>query len=419
MAKNGGTWHAPDFGDKVKAGKLKNGHAPNWTNVEKSRATRLQKYGDPAFRNREKGVRTLKANFYKRLTSNDDVEPLFSAEEYIESEKWSVFKWRCRKCGNEFESKFNYNFKCRNKGLPTENYVRCPVCHPPQLPDGVSDKERELFEFILSLDRTATRSRRDVIHPYEIDVYVQGRRLGFEFDGLYWHSDACKEKSYHLNKQEACAAKGIRLIHVFEDEWDKKAEIVKSRVKNILGISEKRIFARNCSVRELNAREAGAFMNENHIQGNSAASVRFGLFYGGALVAAMTFSKCRFDKKHEWELSRFCCRLGHSVPGAAGRLLAHFEKKYRPKSVVTYADKRWSVGGLYLKLGFAHTHDSKPNYFYVDKRGNRLSRLLFQKHKLGKMLENFDPAKSEAENMKANGYNRIYDCGNMVFEKIY
>ena len=33
------------------------------------------------------------------------------------------------------------------------------------------------------------------------------------------------------------------------------------------------------------------------------------------------------------------------------------------------------------------------------------------------LLENFDPAKSEVENMKANGYHRIFDCGNMVFEK--
>ena len=35
------------------------------------------------------------------------------------------------------------------------------------------------------------------------------------------------------------------------------------------------------------------------------------------------------------------------------------------------------------------------------------------------VLENFDPGKSEVENMKANGYSRIFDCGNMVFVKEY
>ena len=134
----------------------------------------------------------------------------------------------------------------------------------------------------------------------------------------------------------------------------------------------------------------------------------------------MTFGKCRFDKKHEWEMLRFCCKLGYHVPGAAGKLLKHFERTYRPKSLVSYADRRWSQGGLYKALGFRCAGKSAPNYWYFKTRTNALlSRLNFQKHKLKGILENFDPAKSEAENMKANGYYRIYDCGNMVFEKTY
>ena len=39
----------------------------------------------------------------------------------------------------------------------------------------------------------------------------------------------------------------------------------------------------------------------------------------------------------------------------------------------------------------------------------------FQKHKLPQLLENFDPTKSESENMKEHGYNRVYDCGNRVY----
>ena len=45
------------------------------------------------------------------------------------------------------------------------------------------------------------------------------------------------------------------------------------------------------------------------------------------------------------------------------------------------------------------------------------SRIKYQKHKLGKLLEIFDPAKSEIENMKLNGYHRIFDCSNLVFVK--
>ena len=36
----------------------------------------------------------------------------------------------------------------------------------------------------------------------------------------------------------------------------------------------------------------------------------------------------------------------------------------------------------------------------------------FQKHKLKKLLPLFDEKLSEWENMKNNGFDRIWDCGN-------
>jgi hypothetical protein len=134
----------------------------------------------------------------------------------------------------------------------------------------------------------------------------------------------------------------------------------------------------------------------------------------------MTFGKCRFDKKHEWELLRFCNKLGYHVPGSASKLLKYFEKTYKPTSLVSYADRRWSIGNVYEKLGFKFSHNSLPNYWYFKNNSLLLeSRVKYQKHKLKNLLENFDENKTEVENMKANGYNRIFDCGNMVFEKIF
>lgn len=54
----------------------------------------------------------------------------------------------------------------------------------------------------------------------ELDVYVPGRKLAFEYDGLYWHSEeAGRGRGYHLAKTEACEKAGIRLVHVLESEW--------------------------------------------------------------------------------------------------------------------------------------------------------------------------------------------------------
>ena len=62
---------------------------------------------------------------------------------------------------------------------------------------------------------------------------------------------------------------------------------------------------------------------------------------------------------------RFCNKLNTTIYGAASKLLKHFIKEVHPEVIVSYADKRWSDGNLYIKLGFTHTHDSKPNYFYI------------------------------------------------------
>ena len=51
------------------------------------------------------------------------------------------------------------------------------------------------------------------------------------------------------------------------------------------------------------------------------------------------------------------------------------------------------------------------------KNNIRFNRIKFQKHKLKNVLKQYDEKMSEAKNMKANGYSRIFDCGNLVFEK--
>lgn len=133
----------------------------------------------------------------------------------------------------------------------------------------------------------------------------------------------------------------------------------------------------------------------------------------------MTFSRCRFDRKHEWELVRFCPKLGYHVVGGAGKLLKAFERQWKPKSIVTYADRRWSQGKLYTALGFTYLHSAAPNYWYFKSADKLWSRVVFQKHKLAKLIGDvFDPAKTEVANMEAAGWNRIFDCGNLVYEKV-
>jgi hypothetical protein len=208
------------------------------------------------------------------------------------------------------------------------------------------------------------------------------------------------------------------LIHIFEDEWETKKEIVKSRLKNIFGLTENRIYARKTEIKEISTNDARIFVNENHLQDFSNASIKLGLYYKDELVSVMCFNKPRLgvgNKYDGYELVRFCNKINTNVVGGANKLLSFFIKKYNPKQIISYADRRWSLGELYEKLDFEKVSLNKPNYWYVIN-GKRKHRFGFRKHILKR--EGFDTEnKTEHEIMIERKIYRIYDCGTITYKK--
>ena len=389
--------------------------------IQKKHVTMVEKYGvdNPSLNPElhEKSVRNYLNNSYDRLSERwkDYVVPMFSKEEYsgiAGKSRGKIYKWKCVKCGNVFEQHVH------ETGNIFLYMPRCWHCYPNMNEQGQSYKEKEVLDFVKSIyDGEIIPNAHGIIGRKELDIYLPEKHLAIEFDGLYWHSEQKgKDESYHLDKTNACAEKGIRLIHIFEDEWNTKQDIVKDRIRSILGIGQTRIFARKCIVRELDSKTANEFLEQNHLQGGDNSSIRYGLYHGNELVAVMTFGKPRFSKSHDWELIRFASKYGCNVVGGASKLLNHFRSSHSG-SIVSYADRRHSDGNLYEKLGFVLEGVSKPNYWYV-RGGEKLSRYACQKHRLKDVLgEAFDPNLSEFENMSLNGWTRVHDCGNMVFIK--
>ncbi len=276
--------------------------------------------------------------------------------------------------------------------------------------------ENELKAFIGELGVDFIENTKKVITPLELDIYIPSHNLAIEFNGLYWHSELYKDNNYHLNKTELCENLGIKLIHIFEDEWLCKKSIVKSRIKNLLGLNDIKIFARKCVIKEVNYNECNIFLNENHIQGSCVSSKKIGLYYNGELVSLMTFGKGRIVlgiKNDEYELIRFCNKLNHTIIGGASKLLKYFIENNKPINLISYADRRWSQGDLYEKLGFEFIHNTKPNYYYIINK-ERKHRFNFRKTILIK--EGFDSSKTEKDIMFERGLYRIYDCGNKKFQ---
>ena len=278
----------------------------------------------------------------------------------------------------------------------------------------VSATEQEIADFLESLQINFIRNNRGIIKPKELDFFLPDHNIAIEYNGIYYHTTQFVTKSHHIDKTLKCLEQNIRLFHILEHEWITKKDIWKSMLKNAICGQSNRIFARNCEIRNIRYSETEAFLKQNHLQSSIKTNINIGLYHNDVLVSIMTFQKPRFTDKYDYELIRFASLLNTQVIGGASKLLNNFRQRYKPKSIISYADRRYSNGKLYEKIGFTQSHITDTGYFYV-KGGKIFNRQQFQKHKLKGILSDYSPELTEEENMLRNGYFRLYDCGQLVY----
>lgn len=283
-----------------------------------------------------------------------------------------------------------------------------------------SRPQNEIIEFIKqNCDHKIIINTKNIIKPYELDIYIPDLNLAIELDGIFWHSFISKkQRTYHLMKTIKCNAQSIRCIHIFDQEWDNQRQLVQSKILHSINKTPIRIHARKCIIKEVPSKIIDEFLNTNHLQGKINSKIHHGLYYNDELVSVICFKKPRYTKNYDYELLRFCCKLNTIVIGGANKLFNYFIQQYNPKTIISYCDLRWGTGNLYNQLGFVFDKNSKPNYYYFKRtpyNPTLFSRIQFQKHKLKDKLQIFDPNLSEWQNMINNGYDKIYDCGNSVW----
>ena len=344
-------------------------------------------------------------NFVNRIKNNWYV--ITTEEEYQKQNfREEPLKIKCKVCNIEKDF-FNIH---GSSYLPF-----CRICNKE--PIGGSFEEDDLYNFISSIYHS-TIERRKKIDNQEIDIFIPEKNIGFEYNGMYWHSETSggKNKNYHLNKQNKMKENNIELFHIFSCYWLHKPTIIKSILASKFGVYENKYFARKCEIKEIDSETSTKFINENHLQGNVNASIRIALYYENKLVSITTFGRSRFSNE-EYELYRFCNKINTHVVGGFSKMFAYFVKTYNPKSIITYSEKMLFNNNTYENSGFKYIEDTEPNYYYIKKYSSGFveTRMKYQKHKLPELLDKFDPTLTEWENMVANKYDRIWDCGNRKF----
>lgn len=390
--------------EKIKIEKYKN---KNYVNSEKAKETKLHKYGNENYNNPEliklkyksktkqeknkilekrKSTNIIKYGTNSHFQSNIKHQDIwFNKEkliEFINNSKIKTTKY--------LEEYFNITNSNVLLDSHKNNYYHL-------LNHSDSRYEIELQQLLTSWNIKYEINNRNIIKPYELDIYIPSLNIAIEFNGDYWHSEKYKPNNYHIDKSNLCKEQEIQLIHIWEYEWERNKEKIINYLKDILNINQKIIYGRNCIIQEIDARTKNIFLNENHLQGEDKASLKYGLFHNNELIGVMTWGKPRFNKKFDWELSRLCFKSGYKVIGGAEKLF-----KYKPEgNLISYCNISKFKGSVYKKLDFTLSHISPPNYVWTNG-SEILSRYKCQ-------------MKNENKIMTDKGFYKIYDCGNQVW----
>jgi len=383
----------------IKNTNIKLHNDPNYTNIDKRKNTNLNKYGVSCVFQTKKSYESKKNNIIKLYEKNGLLD--------IINKKYIV------KCDKGHVSEIDKSIFYNRIKLKT---ILCTTCNP--IGDYHKSGLETLFGDFIKNNYNGKIENNKKFSYKEIDLYLDELKLGFDFNGVYWHNELYKNNNYHLDKTEFFENIGIKLIHIYEDDWLYKQDIVKSRILNLLGKSNK-IYARDCEIKEVYDNNlVRNFLEQNHLQGFVGSKIKIGLFYNDELVSLMTIGSLRKSlgqksKEGTYEMLRFCNKLNTNVVGGASKIFKYFIKKYAPLEMISYADRSWSQGNLYEKLGFKLVHKTQPNYYYVID-GIRKHRFGFRKDVL---VENgSDSLKSEHDIMLEKNIYRIYDSGQLKYK---
>lgn len=324
-------------------------------------------------------------------------------ENFTAKEEISV---TCKKHSISFQQKYNDL---------QQNHNGCPKCN------SIYNKiNPELENFILSLNIKYKFNDRSILKGKELDIYFPEHNVAIEYNGNYWHSnEVLNNPSYHKSKTDICDKKNIHLIHIWENDWDNKKEIIKSIIKQKLKLTPNKIYARKCIIKGISNKTYKLFLEKNHLQGNVGASTKIGLYYQDELVGIMSFGKLRKSLgltsiPDHYELIRYCSKINTHIVGGASKLFKYFIKTNSPKYILSYANRDISNGNLYKQLNFEFIKNTPPSYWYI-KNNQKINRFSLRKQNLIKL--GYNPTLTEKEiislipNMKT-----IYNSGNKKYE---
>lgn len=318
---------------------------------EKSSNTKKLRYGDKNFNNRKKAKETMQHKYNGHPTNStihiNDYDNLynlgfirlhfFDSENYFDLDKYLDY--------------FNVSQIVFYKGLRIK-YPDVFKCRP-HLP--ISKKERSLFNSLNVLNKI--QSDKHILKGKELDIFLPDKRIAIEFNGLYWHSEEKgKSKDYHLDKTNKCEKKGIKLIHIFEHEWDYNKEAVLDKIHKLTKVTIKKEF-KNVNVKEINCKIKKEFFRQNDFDVVKNSNLNVGVYENDELISVCTFT---YKKNNAIMIKNYATKNKVCFEKTLHHIISYLKYSKKFSKIIFASNKCYHDNEEFMKCGFIKVNTTKP-----------------------------------------------------------
>lgn len=206
--------------------------------------------------------------------------------------------------------------------------------------------------------------------------------------------------------------KGIKLIHIFEFEWEEKQEICKSLISSALNLYKYTYDVKQCTIKLVNKNISNDFLLKNHIPGSTESIYQLGLLYNDELIQLICINYSKTQNKYE--LVRICTKLYSNVINGFNALIDYQPFEY----LIHYLDRSKFFIEKFLNNKFIVTKYTKPKYMYWKHDIGLITQDQLTKPYVTKLLgkDKYLTQFNINENMIINSFYQLFDCGDIEME---
>lgn len=294
------------------------------------------------------------------------------------------------------------------------NEELCTIKNP--INHSSSYEEKDFRNFISEIyKKNIIYNDRQILKGKEIDVYIPELKLGFEFNGIYFHSELYKSKSYHQEKTILAQKSDISLIQIWEDDWSYKRTVVESIIKRRLGLCD--LYDVNkCQIKDINIYEAKDFIKHNDLCEYIESDINLGLYHNNMLISILTLKKYNTS---DYEICNFSIKNNMNVNGGFQKLLNYFIDIYYPSKITAKISLDLNSEHIYIENGFKNVKILDVDYIWSNSSTENKYLFNNKRHRFNKReMKQFGYDKFTDNELYERDFLKCYNSGYVLLEKI-